>query len=150
MTLEDVETGMSKQGSSGSMRKGQREMTAIGPGRELLTGLHLGYCAQTLPRAQRRGSQGSEASPGLLMGRGLGCTTDEGRLGQLVLFSLEKAEVGLGGMHLLFCTSSRGLQRRWSPTVLMSAWEKGQVGNSDCCLGEILGTCWNFIYSSPL
>lgn len=36
------------------------------------------------------GFMGSEASPGLLLGRGLGRTTDEGSLRELGLLSLEK------------------------------------------------------------
>lgn len=64
-------------------------MAAIGAGRVLFRGLHLGYCAQHCPRAQQR-FPGEQGQPRAAAGQGLGCTMDERRLGQLGWFSLEK------------------------------------------------------------
>lgn len=131
------------------MRGGQRKMAAIGAGRVLFRGLHLEYCAQRCPRAQWRDSLGSEASPGLLLGRGWGAPWMRGGWGSWVgLAWRREGRGGRGAVWLLPCTASRGWQRRWSQTILVSAWE-GQVADSDCCLSEILGMCWYFISHPP-
>lgn len=99
-----------------------------------------GSCAQRCPRAQHRDSQGSEANPGLLMGRGWGAPQMRGDRGSWVCLAWRReVQGGVGEMQLLSATTSKGLQRRWSQTVLVSAEEKGQV--ADCCLREILRTC---------
>lgn len=125
-------------------------MAAIGAGRVLFRGLHLGYCAQRCPRAQRRDSPGSEASPGLLLGRGWGAPWMREGWGSWVgLAWRREGRGGRGAVWLLPSTTSRGWQRGWSQTILMSAWEEGQVADCDCCLSEILGTCLYFISLPP-